>query len=121
MKKMYQELFERECLSTRMISKCHCHEMNRGILYILITFFMKKNIESTKFAHSRHYSLNGIRNIIRMCSRFGVCSINMPLLLIERANEVFGNVYFETLFYRDILIANFIFFSQSSRNPVKKR
>ncbi|CAJ0950866.1 unnamed protein product, partial [Mesorhabditis belari] len=36
---------------------------------------------------SRHPCLAGIRNVIRACSRFGVTSISIPLLLVEEANE----------------------------------
>ncbi|CAI5450986.1 unnamed protein product [Caenorhabditis angaria] len=36
---------------------------------------------------SRHACLNGIRNIIKMTAHFGITSIHLPLLLIDRPDE----------------------------------
>ncbi|CAD6186595.1 unnamed protein product [Caenorhabditis auriculariae] len=37
--------------------------------------------------NSRHPCLNGIRNIIRMAANFGISTIHLPLLLIDRPDE----------------------------------
>uniref|UniRef100_A0A915I350 Uncharacterized protein n=1 Tax=Romanomermis culicivorax TaxID=13658 RepID=A0A915I350_ROMCU len=45
----------------------------------------------TQDINSRHPCINGIRNIIKLCHKFGVTTINLPLLLINSMNEDLTN------------------------------
>lgn len=40
------------------------------------------------YIFGRHSCINGLRNIIRLCYKFGVTNISIPLLLVDSLTEV---------------------------------
>lgn len=47
---------------------------------------VEDNLETDDIS-SRHPCINGVRNVIRLSSKFGITTFSIPLLLVEKSNE----------------------------------
>lgn len=59
-------------------------EINSRLVILLFSFLM---FEVLNFLF-RHPCINGLRNIIRLCYKFDITTISLPLLLLKSMTEV---------------------------------
>lgn len=58
-----------------------------NLTQVHLVFHMVSDDALKKDINSRHPCINGLRNVIRLCSKYGVTTIGLPLLLVDKMTE----------------------------------